>query len=107
MKKNEQMKINALCMAYSKLAAQDAELWHSDFVRLHKCAAATCRTNDFEVLRSYNTIVALYHIKKGLLIDILRREYGFTATSAQHIAKFKNLMRDRYGMCETIRYYPI
>lgn len=107
MKRNEQMKINALCVAYSKLAAQDAELWHSDFVRLNKCTAATCRTNDFEVLRSYNTIVALYHIKTGLLVDILRREYGYTATSAQHIAKFKNFMRERYGTCELIRYYPI
>lgn len=107
MKKNEQMKINALCVAYSKLAAKDAELWHSDFVRLNKCTAATCRTNDFEVLRSYNTIVALYHIKTGLLVDILRREYGYTVTSAQHIAKFRNIMRDRYGTCEMIRYYPI
>lgn len=107
MKKNEQMKINALCVAYSKLAAQDAERWHSDFVRLNKCTAATCRTNDFEVLRSYNTIVALYHINTGLLVDILRREYGYTATSAQHIAKFKNLMRERYGTCEMMRYYPV
>lgn len=107
MKRNEQMKINALCVAYSKLAAQDAELWHSDFVRLNKCTAATCRTNDFEVLRSYNTIVALYHIKTGILIDILRREYGYTATSAQHIAKFRKVMSQRYGRCELIRYYPI
>lgn len=107
MKRNEQMKINALCVAYSKLAAQDAERWHSNFVRLNKCIAATCRTNDFEVLRSYNTIVALYHIKTGLFVDILRREYGYTATSAQHIAKFKNLMRERYGTCEMIRYYPV
>lgn len=107
MKRNEQMKTNALCVAYSKLAAQDAELWHSDFVCLNKCTAATCRTNEFEVLRSYNSIVALYHIKTGLLVDILRREYGYIVTSAQHIAKFKNLMRERYGTCEMLRYYPI
>lgn len=107
MKRNEQMKINAICVAYSKLAAADGERWHSDFVRLNKSSAATCRTNDFEVLRSYNTIVALYHIKTGLLVDILRREYVYTATSTQHIAKFRNLMRDRYGTCEMIRYYPV
>lgn len=107
MKKNEQMKKNALCVAYSKLAAKDAGRWHSDFVRLNKCTAETCRTSEFEVLRSYNTIVALYHIKTGFLFDILRREYRYTATSAQHIAKFRKLMIDRYGTCEMIRYYPI
>lgn len=107
MKKNEQMKINALCVAYSKLAAKDAERWHGDFVRLHKCSAAVCRTNDFEILRSYNTIVAMYHIKSGILIDILRREYGYTATSAQHIAKFRKIMTQRYGSCEMMRYYPV
>ena len=107
MKKNEQMKINALCVAYSKLAAKDAEKWHSEFVRLGYCSAAICRTSDFEVLRSYNTVVALYHIKTGLLVDILRYVYGYTATSAQHIAKFRKLMRERYGTCEMIRYYPV
>ena len=107
MKKNEQMKVNALCVAYSKLAAKDAERWHGGFVPLYRCSAAVCRTNDFEVLRSYNTIVALYHIKTGILIDILRLEYGYTATSAQHIAKFRNVMNLRYGRCEMIRYYPI
>ena len=107
MKKNEQMKVNALCVAYSKLAAKDAEKWHSEFVRMNKCSAYICRTSDFEVLCSYSTIVALYHIKTGLLVDILRQEYGYTATSAQHIAKFKNLMLERYGTCEMIRYYPV
>lgn len=101
------MKINALCVAHAKLAAMDAELWHSDFVRLNKCTAATCRTNEFEVLRSYNTIVAVYYIKTGLLVDILRRQYRYTPTSAQHIAKFRNIMRAKYGTCNMIRYYPI
>ena len=107
MKKNEQMKINDLCIAFSELAAKDAELWHSEFVRLNKCSAAIFRTIDFEVLCSYNTVVALYHIKTRLLVDILRREYEYTATSVQHIAKFRNLMRERYGTCEMIRYYPV
>ena len=107
MKKNEQMKANALCVAYSKLAAKDAERGHGDFVRFHKCSAEVCRTNDFEILRSYNTIVALYHIETGNLIDILRREYGYTSTSSQHIAKFRKDMLQRYGRCNLIRYYPI
>ena len=107
MKKNEQIKINALCVAYSKLAEKDAEKWHSEFVRLNKCSADICRTSDFEVLRSYNAVVALYHIKTGILVDILRRYYVYTVTTAQHIAKFRNLMRERYGTCEMIRYYPV
>ena len=107
MKKNEQMQVNQLCTAYSMLAAGEARQWCSEFVRLNKCQAATCRTANFEVLRSYNTVVAMYHIKTGVLVDILRRGYGYTATSAQHIAKFRNLMRMRYGTCELLRYYPV
>lgn len=107
MKKNEQMQVNELCTAYSMLAAAEAREWHSEFVRLNKCQAATCRTENFEVLLSYNTVVALYHIKTGVLVDILRQDYGYIVASAQHIAKFRSLMRIRYGTCELLRYYPV
>lgn len=40
-------------------------------------------------LMSYNTIVAIIDRKGRVLIDILRYIYGYSATSAQHIAKFR------------------
>ena len=44
-------------------------------------------------LRSYNTYVCLgvYNFETDTMTfcDILRRVYGYTATSAQHISKFK------------------
>ena len=44
-------------------------------------------------LRSYNTIIAFAvydrNEDKMFFADILRRVYGYTATSVQHISKFK------------------
>ena len=60
-------------------------------VRLNHCQAWT---QDFEavtVLWSYNTAVAVYDKTNDTLYDVLRAVYGYTATSAQHIAKFRNL----------------
>lgn len=44
--------------------------------------------NEFIYLRSYNTIVCIIDRNTGEAVDVLRTEYGYTATSAQHIAKF-------------------
>ena len=40
------------------------------------------------LLRSYNTIVAIIHKADMQLYDFSRYVYGYTATTAQHIAKF-------------------
>ena len=42
----------------------------------------------YYVLRSYNTIVAAIDVSNDTLYDFLRYVYGYTSTSAQHIAKF-------------------
>lgn len=55
--------------------------------RLYTCKAEVLYYDEFIALRSYNTIVAVYE-NNGYLFDILRLVYGYTATSAQHIAKF-------------------
>ena len=51
------------------------------------------------VLQSYSTVVAMAYIdeedKRIRVHDFLRIVYGYTSTSAQHIAKFKNEMREK------------
>ena len=107
MKKNEQMKVNELCMEYYKLAAQEVERWHSDFVPFNKLTAVTFATVNFDVLCVDNTIVAIYHIQTGVLVDILRLDHGYSPICAMKIAKFRNIMLRKYGRCEMIRYYPV
>lgn len=58
--------------------------------RLHKCQAYIYETASYYVLKSYATIVAFIRKSDGECFDILRNVYGYSATSAQHIAKFKN-----------------
>ena len=53
------------------------------------------------VLVSYSTPVAL--LFDGYCFDFLRYVYGYTATSAQHIAKACR----KYHVTETQRYYPL
>ena len=56
------------------------------FNRLRTCSAKVAMFSDYIVLVSYHTMVAF--IKDGVLYDVLRYVYGYTSTSAQHIAKF-------------------
>ena len=56
--------------------------------KLRSCSASVAETDDFFILKSYNTIVAFINKHTGQKFDILRWVYGYTSTSAQHIAKF-------------------
>lgn len=48
--------------------------------------------SDFVILKSYSTIVAVFQYSTGILWAL-----GFYShTTAQHIAKFKNLLRYKY-----------
>lgn len=51
------------------------------------------------VLQSYSTVVAMAYIDEEdrsiSVHDFLRIVYGYTATSAQHIAKFRNEMSEK------------
>ena len=54
------------------------------------CKATVGWIGKYIYLRSYDTVVAFINSVTGEGYDILRTEYGYTATSAQHIAKFFN-----------------
>ena len=58
------------------------------YKRLRTCQAMVFEFDDCYILQSYHTPVA--GIRKDTLeeFDFLRMVYGYTTTSAQHIAKF-------------------
>lgn len=52
------------------------------------CKASVGYANGYLYLRSYDAVVAFIDPIKKVGYDILRTEYCYTATSAQHISKF-------------------
>ena len=83
--------ITAECMRRYKDAMTEMETGFYDFIgRLRSCQAYVYETNNYWLLMSYNTIVAVTSKDTGICYDVLRVVYGYTATSAQHIAKFRH-----------------
>lgn len=73
------------------IEAINAELAQAGFLtghRLRSCSATVYSTGNYYVLRSYNTIIAAIDKRTDTCFDFLRKVYGYTATSAQHISKF-------------------
>lgn len=54
--------------------------------RVHKCQAWFYETNDYILLRSYRTLVAIYDKVNNVLVSRGR----FSSTTYQHIRKFRN-----------------
>ena len=90
MKKSEQLAINAKVLEYLQVYNDwvDSRNVFPRWKRLRSCSAEVAKVGNWYVLRSYNTIVAIIDIQTDTLIDFLRYVYGYTSTSAQHIAKF-------------------
>lgn len=104
MKKAEQLKINALCEKVAHKALDELsmiqgvngnEVSYEDFMkmppivkRLRSCSAKVFTTNNYYILQSYQTIIAVIDRNTDTLYDFLRIACGYTHTSAQHIAKF-------------------
>lgn len=95
MTKKEQIADNAIIEQYIDELNAEASVYGIIHIgRLRSCNAHVYASEHFTVLRSYNTIVAaVYHRTPEaapVFIDFLRLVYGYTSTSAQHIAKFKH-----------------
>lgn len=88
MKKAEQEKINQMAMDLYNRAYNEYLRYNYEVKRLRSCQAEVIITENYYLLRSYNTIVAVIDRDFGYKADVLRNVYGYTATSAQHIAKF-------------------
>ena len=56
--------------------------------KLRTCNAVVYSTDNYYLLKSYNTFIAAIEKNTNKIADVLRGEYHFTRTSAQHISKF-------------------
>lgn len=91
MKKAEQIKINNICDGVFNASMRELRRQRYErLVRLRTCQAYVYETKHFYILRSYNTFIACISKKTDVLYDNLRREYGYTSTSAQHVSKFSH-----------------
>lgn len=61
-----------------------------EWERLRTCQAWVCKLGCFYILKSYSTVVAIIDTRTDTCYDFLRKVYGYTSTSAQHIAKFRH-----------------
>lgn len=90
-RKEMQIKVNREVMSNW---TQAKEVWDSvpdnaTITRIDYCQCGYIVWGRYIFLVSYNTMIA-YIDENGVLVDILRLVYGYTATSAKHIAKFRN-----------------
>ena len=101
MSKNEQIVINAIVkQVFDNLPHIGLNV---NSIRLYHCNAYIYYVGRYVILRSYNTIIAVYDGERSILYDGLRYVYGYTATSAQHIAKFKRVLPDKPEQILTYR----
>lgn len=87
MRKDCQAEINKKVDAIYNLVMHERA---SEWKRLRTCSAYVCKSNRFYILKSYRTIVAVIDTEDDICYDFLRKVYGYTATSAQHILKFQH-----------------
>lgn len=92
MTKQEQNNVNDLCLGVYNEAMEEYNSnkynWHES--RLRTCNATVIYTDNYILLKSYSTIVAILERHTGFVFDVLRKVYGYTVTSSQHISKFKS-----------------
>ena len=89
MTRQEQLIINDYCER--EIPIVESELVNIvSAKRLRTCSAYVYETYSYYILKSYSTFVSFIRKNDCECFDILRKVYGYTATSAQHIAKFKN-----------------
>ena len=107
MKKAEQMAINEqVLQALDEFNANHAPI--VNVRQLRNCSAQVYEQGKYYVLQSYRTVVAFIDTETDTLYDVLRYVYGFTATSAQHIAKFRNdYGAGKWGCAKELRYYDV
>lgn len=69
--------------------------------RLYHCTASLYKVENgyqsYYVLKSYRTVIGVWDVNEGILIDALRAVHGYTATSSQHIWKFEKWIKCNFG----------
>ena len=104
MTRKEQKEINSIVLGIINDINDDMDYTGLQKVgRLRTCKATVYETKHYYILESYNTFVAAIHKDSRIMADFLRYVYGYTSTSAKHIAKF----RKDYHAANEYRYYNI
>lgn len=95
----EQIKVNDQIMLHLNTAIDEIKTSDLPCRRLRTCSAWVFETENYYVLKSYNTFIACIHKSSDILFDGLRIVYGYTSTSGQHIRKFsKDYGKAQYGV---------
>ena len=103
-KKEQQIEINKNAMVGIELWEQATTVISRERL-YHYNAEILELDNNCLALTSYGTLVAVFDRLTGFFYDVLRYTYGYTATNAQHIAKFRVMLRNSILM--EYRYYSI
>lgn len=107
MTKNEQTIINDIVSIEKARAEIELRIYYK-VARLRSCQAYVYETEHYFWLRSYGTFVAFIEKTTDTCYDILRMVYGYTATSAQHIAKFRHdYGQDKFGCHQSYMYKEV
>lgn len=114
MKKSEQIAINEQVIALVN-EFNATNNYALNWRKLRSCSAEVAPIVDAEtgellyyVLRSYRTVVAAIDVRTDTLYDFLRYVYGYTATSAQHIAKFDHdYSMGKWGCSNRLTYREV
>ena len=91
MTRKQQYEINCEAVYRWKQAIDEIEDENKGYFNvknLRSCSARVYETENFYILQSYFTFVAAIDKRDKVAVDMLRNVYGYTSTSAQHIAKF-------------------
>lgn len=88
MTKIEKLENNTIVEKAWEVACKEVD--HKQGKRLRSCTAWVYETEHYYFLRSYNTIIAFIDKDTDTCYDVLRLVFGYTSTSAQHIAKFRH-----------------
>ena len=111
MKKQEQQNMNekvleAMEKALTELDKYSLGYWEVNETQLRSCTAWVLETTNYYFLRSYNTIVAVVDKNTGVCYDFLRYVWGYSVTSAKHIAYFDRIYGELTS-AHRITYYPV
>ena len=110
MKKEMQIAINSKVEAIFEEAMNEKTIFGiiSKPKKLRSCKATVYETANYYFLYSYNTIVAVIEKSTDTVYDFLRMVYGYTPTSAQHIAKFRHdYGAGKWGCEHSMTWYSV
>lgn len=85
MKRNEQEQINKEVLSHMVTSLHEPRFYMG---QLYHCNAQVYVSDNYILLKSYDTFIACIDKSNDVCYDFLRKVYDYTATSTRHIAKF-------------------